>query len=238
MTTPGSNLPAYKNAHLPIAERAEDLLARMSLTQKLAQLNCTALRFIEPERSEAILGQGMGSFALSIASGGTIEENAAMVEAVQRFLVEQTELGIPALVHVEALSGAMLVGATNFPGAIALGATWDPDGVEAMGRVISKQLAALGVRHVLSPVMDVARDIRWGRIGETYGEDATLVARISVAFVRGVQTDNLADGVAATAKHFLGYAVSEGAMNTTLERITSRELILVANHLGGQVAPW
>lgn len=222
MTTSGSSLPAYKDPLLSIPLRVDDLLARMSLAQKLAQLNCTALRFIEA--SQAMLGQGMGNFALSIASGGTIDENAAMVEAVQRFLVEQTELGIPALIHVEALSGAMLVGATNFPGAIALGATWDPEGVEAMGGVIAKQLVALGVRHVLSPVLDVARDHHWGRIGETYGEDATLAAHMSVAFVNGVQTSGLSAGVAATGKHFLGYAATEGAMNTTLERIGPREL--------------
>jgi beta-glucosidase len=224
MTNSRPDLPFYKNSYEPIPERVDDLLSRMSLTQKLAQLNCTALRFIDVEHSEAVLGQGMGHFALSIASGETIEQNAAMVEAAQRFLVEQTELGIPALVHVEALAGAMLVGATNFPGAIALGATWDPEGVEAMGGVIARQLGALGVRHVLSPVMDVARDIRWGRIGETYGEDATLAARMSVAFVKGVQTDDLAGGVATTGKHFLGYAATEGAMNTTLERIGPREL--------------
>src|SRR4029078_6250805 len=111
------------------------------------------------------------------------------------------------------------VGATNFPGAIALGATWDPEGIEDMGRIIARQLVPLGVRHALSPVLDVARDIRWGRIGETYGEDSTLNARMSVAFLRGIQGDDLSGGVAATGKHFLGYAMTEGAMNTTLERI-------------------
>ncbi len=224
MTNSAPDLPIYKDPRLPIPQRVDDLISRMSPAQKLTQLNCTALRFIEAERSEAVMGQGLGHFALSIASGESIEQNAAMVESAQRFLVEQTELGIPALVHVEALTGAMLVGATNFPGAIALAATWDPEGVEAMGRVIARQLVSLGVRHVLSPVMDVARDLRWGRIGETYGEDATLAARMSVAFVKGVQTEDLSGGVATTGKHFLGYALTEGAMNTTMERIGPREL--------------
>src|SRR5262245_21333296 len=109
MTNSAPDPPMYKNSPLPIPQRVDDLLSRMSPAQKLAQLNCTALRFIEAERSKAVMGQGMGHFALSIASGETIEQNAALVEAAQRFLVEQTELGIPALVHVEALSGAMLV---------------------------------------------------------------------------------------------------------------------------------
>jgi len=216
--------PVYKNPHLPIAERVNDLLARMSPAQKLAQLNCSPLTFMPDERRAATMGQGMGHLALSVSSGQSMEVNLALVEEAQHFLIEQTELGIPALIHTEALSGAMLVGATNFPGAIALGATWNPERVQAMGRVTAKQLVALGIRHVLSPVMDVARDPRWGRIGETYGEDATLVARMSVAFVQGVQGEDLADGVAATGKHFLGYAMTEGALNTTSERITPREL--------------
>jgi beta-glucosidase len=196
----------------------------MSPAQKLAQLNCSPLTFMANESRAAVMGQGMGHLALSVSSGASMEVNLALVEEAQHFLIEQTELGIPALIHTEALSGAMLVGATNFPGAIALGATWNPERVQAMGRVIAKQLVALGIRHVLSPVMDVARDPRWGRIGETYGEDATLAARMSVAFVHGVQGEDLADGVAATGKHFLGYAMTEGALNTTSERITPREL--------------
>src|SRR5689334_20972370 len=181
MTNPALDIPAYKNPLLSIAERLDDLLSRMSSAQKLAQLNCHPLVFMDAERSAAVMKQGMGHVALSVSSGESIAQNIALVEAVQRFLVEETELGIPALVHTEALSGAMLAGATNFPGAIALGATWDPEAVEAMGRVIARQLVPLGIRHVLSPVMDVARDIRWGRIGETYGEDVALVARMSVA---------------------------------------------------------
>src|SRR6185295_6538028 len=98
MTNSAPDLPVYKNPLLPIPQRVDGLISRMSPAQKLAQLNCTALRFIEAERSEAVMGQGLGHFALSIASGETIEQNAAMVESAQRFLVEQTELGIPALV--------------------------------------------------------------------------------------------------------------------------------------------
>jgi beta-glucosidase len=224
MTNAAPKHPIYRNPQVPIAERIDDLIARMSPAQKLAQLNCSPLTFLADERRAALLGQGMGHLALSVSSGASMEVNLALIEEAQHFLIEQTELGIPALVHVEALSGAMLVGATTFPGAIALSATWNPELVQAMGRVIAQQLMAMGIRHVLSPVMDVARDPRWGRIGETYGEDATLSARMSVAFVKGVQGADLSDGVAATGKHFLGYAMTEGAMNTTAERITPREL--------------
>lgn len=219
-----ASVPDYKNPNLPVAERIDDLIARMSPAQKLAQLNCNPLTFLQDERRKTLMGQGMGHLALSVSSGESMEINIALVEAAQKFLVEHTELGIPALVHTEALSGAMIVGATNFPGAIGLAATWDPENVEAMGRVIAKQLVSLGVRHVLSPVMDVARDLRWGRIGETYGEDPTLSARMSVVFVNGVQGEDLTNGVATTGKHFLGYAMTEGAMNTTSERIPLREL--------------
>ncbi|MCB9460135.1 MAG: glycoside hydrolase family 3 C-terminal domain-containing protein [Anaerolineaceae bacterium] len=227
MTGSAKERPIYKNPLVSIPERVEDLLSRMSPEQKLAQLNCNHLTFMQHEQRLTLMGQGMGHLALSISSGTSIEQNIDLVEQAQRFLVNETELGIPAIVHCEALSGAMLVGATNFPSPIALAATWDSDSVEAMGRVISKQLVPLGIRHILSPVMDVARDPRWGRIGETYGEDPTLSARMSVAFVKGVQGENLKNGVAATGKHFLGYAMTEGAMNTTSERIAPRDLLEV-----------
>src|SRR6478736_5056734 len=106
MTNSAPDLPAYKNALLPFAQRVDDLISRMTTAQKLAQLNCAPLVLMGAERKDSVMGQGMGHFALSVSSGESIEQNIALVEEVQRYLVEQTELGIPAIVHTEALSGA------------------------------------------------------------------------------------------------------------------------------------
>src|SRR6476620_394055 len=105
MTNLMQDLPDYKNSLLPVEQRVNDLISQMSPAQKLAQLNCAMLTFMPVELREGVMGQGMGHLALSVSSGQSIEENIALVEAAQHFLVEQTELGIPALVHAEALSG-------------------------------------------------------------------------------------------------------------------------------------
>ena len=131
---------------------------------------------------------------------------------------------MPAIRHNEALTGQLTADSTVFPSAIALGATFDPEGVQDMSDLIRKQMVAEGTRQALSPVMDVSRDHRWGRVGETYGEDPTLCAAMSVAFVKGLQSDNLANGVMATGKHFIGYSRSEGGLNMGAQPITPREL--------------
>ena len=125
--------------------------------------------------------------------------------------------------HEESTAGLCARDATQFPQAIGLASTWDPDLVERIGVVIREQMVATGARHTLAPVLDVARDPRWGRVEETYGESAYLAARLGVAYVRGVQGD-LATGVAATGKHFLGYALSEGGLNHAPVQLGPREL--------------
>ncbi len=141
----------------------------------------------------------------------------------ERYLVEQTRLGIPAIVHEESTAGLCARDATQFPQAIGLASSWDPDLIERIGTVIRDQMVATGARHTLAPVLDVARDPRWGRVEETYGESAYLAGRLGVAYVRGVQGD-LAHGVAATGKHFLGYALSEGGLNHAPVQLGPREL--------------
>ena len=125
--------------------------------------------------------------------------------------------------HEESTAGLCARDATQFPQAIGLASTWDPDLIERIGTVIREQMVATGARHTLAPVLDVARDPRWGRVEETYGESAYLAARLGVAYVRGVQGD-LATGVAATGKHFLGYALSEGGLNHAPVQLGPREL--------------
>lgn len=214
--------PAYKNATLSIRERVADLLPRMSLEQKIAQLNCLyANGGIAPSKEQ--LKDGIGQIS-AIFAGMTAEDNARCMDEIQRTLVEETELGIPALIHAEGLSGAVIAEATNFPVAIGLGATWDDEKINRMADVIRKQMRAVGINQAFSPVLDVARDLRWGRVGETYGESPALTSQLGVSYVKGLQGENLFDGVAATAKHFLGFAMGQGGLNLAAASITPREL--------------
>ncbi|MEX5631506.1 beta-glucosidase family protein [Parafrankia sp. FMc2] len=177
------------------------------------------------DQAERLLGTGIGHIApLGMLSHPTPARLAASVNEIQRFLVTHTRLGIPALFHVEALNGVVSPGFTGFPTAIGLAATWNPAGVEEMAGVLRRQTRAIGHRHVLSPVLDVARDARWGRVHETYGEDPYLVSAMGVAFVRGLQGPDPRDGVIATGKHFLGYGLTEGGQNMARTTAGPREL--------------
>ena len=130
---------------------------------------------------------------------------------MQRHLVKETRLGIPAVVHEEICSGLMARDATIFPQAIGLASTWEPTLIEELAATVREQMRATGAHQGLGPVLDVCRDPRWGRLEETFGEDPYLVSRMGVAFVRGLQGDDLRAGVVATAKHLVGYGASEGA---------------------------
>ena len=206
------------------------LLARMTLDEKLAQLGCvwcTALvddDAFSPDAAARRLEHGIGEITrIGATTGLRPRARAAFTNEIQRYLVEHTRLGIPAIVHEESTAGLCARNATQFPQAIGLASTWDPDLVERIGGVIREQMVATGARHTLAPVLDVARDPRWGRVEETYGESAYLAGRIGVAYVRGVQSD-LTHGVAATGKHFLGYAFSDGGLNHAPVHLGAREL--------------
>jgi len=208
----------------------ETLLARMTIDEKLAQLGCvwcTALvddNAFSPDAAARWLQHGIGEITrIGATTGLQPRDRATFTNEIQRYLVEHTRLGIPAIVHEESTAGLCARGATQFPQAIGLAATWDPDLVERIGGVIREQMVATGARHTLAPVLDVARDPRWGRVEETYGESAYLAGRLGVAYVRGVQGD-LAHGVAATGKHFLGYAFSDGGLNHAPVHLGAREL--------------
>ena len=221
----------YRDASQSVDERMEDLLGRMSLEEKLAQLGCVwSTQLVEndafsPAKAEALLAKGTGHITrIGASTGLRPNESAAFANAIQRHLVEQTRLGIPAIVHEESCAGLTARDATQFPQAIGLASTFEPELIEAMGRVIRAQMLAVGARQTLAPVLDVTRDPRWGRAEETYGEDPYLASRIGVAYVRGVQGEDLARGVAATGKHFLGYGLSEGGLNHAPAHIGAREL--------------
>lgn len=221
----------YKDPSLPVEQRVDDLLSRMTLEEKVAQLyGIMPMAFWRPggineARMQAFLPHGVGQIS-GIALGGSLKmkQLAEGINQIQRYLVEKTRLGIPAIFHNEALNGLVAPEAVNFPTAIGLSATWSPELVEQMTDIIRRQMVAAGMRQALSPVMDVARDPRWGRVHETYGEDPYLCGAMSIAFVRGLQGKDLREGVIATGKHFLGYGFTEGGLNCATTHVGEREL--------------
>src|SRR5438132_756109 len=146
------------------------------------------------------------------------------MNAIQQVAVERTRLGIPVIVHEESTGGLCHRDATVFPQGLGLAATWNPVLVRQVAGVIRTQMIAVGARHALAPVLDIARDPRWGRVEETYGEDPVLTGTIGTAYVQGLQSDDLRNGVAATGKHFLGHAMSEGGRNWAPVQMGPREL--------------
>jgi len=222
---------SYTNASSPIPDRVNDLLARMSLQEKVAQLGSAWVYELQEGQSfseakaASLLGNGIGQIT-RIGGGSTLapQASAEMANVIQSYLVSHTRLGIPAIVHEECCSGLMTLGATCFPQIIGLASTWTPELAEQMTTVICTQMRAVGAHQGLAPVLDVARDPRWGRVEETFGEDPTLAAQMGVAYVRGLQGQNLRDGVMATAKHFVGYSISEGGMNCSPVHLGPREM--------------
>src|SRR4051794_20012208 len=150
----------------------------------------------------------------------TVAEGAAELIRQHHVVLDDARLRIPALVHEECLTGFTSYGATVYPAAIAWGATFDPELIERMAAAIGRDMAALGVHQGLSPVLDVVRDYRWGRVEEAIGEDPYLVAMLGSAYVRGLQNA----GVIATLKHFAGYSASRGARNHGPVPMGPREL--------------
>lgn len=206
-------------------ERATELMGRMTLIEKTRQVTGIMLAAVAtPEGMAQHMGEGIGHISAATLGAQEPKDFAAINNGVQHFLVENTRLGIPALLHGEALNGFVAAGYTTFPTAIGLAATWHPEVVEEMTSLIRRQMRSVGFAQALSPVLDIARDARWGRVHETYGEDVLLASAFGVAFVRGIQGSDLTHGVLATAKHFLGYAAAQGALNTSGALVNDREL--------------
>ena len=238
----------YRDPSLSVADRVDDLLSQMTLDEKLAQLGSFwAYQFIErggfaPENARGLMADGVGQITRVGGSSNMLPQDAVVLgNAIQKYLVEETRLGIPALVHEECCSGYMARGATIYPQALGIAASWRPDLAEEMATQIRQQIRVAGGHQALAPVMDVTRDPRWGRTEETFGEDHHLVADFSVAYVRGLQGDPTdpdrfrgdgagGGGVVATAKHFVGYGLTEGGMNWAPAHIAPRELREVFVH--------
>ena len=223
--------PRYKDPARRLDERVEDLLARMTLEEKIAQLGClwsTTLVHddaFDADFVAAKMPHGMGQVTrIGASTGLRPRESAALMNQIQRVAVERTRLGIPIFVHEESVGGFCHRDATVFPQGIGLAATWNPALIEQVAGVIREQMLAVGARLGLAPVLDIARDPRWGRVEESYGEDPVLSGTLGTAYVRGLQTDDLRSGVVATGKHFLGYAMSEGGRNWGPVQLGPREL--------------
>jgi beta-glucosidase len=192
----------------------------MTLDEKLAQISSYFIYDLQTKgqldqrKIEEKLRDGVGQIT-RLAGASTLDPQSAAKTAnsIQRFLVERTRLGIPAIVHEECCSGAMVLGGSTYPEVLGLAGTFQPELAEQMTTVIRKQLRAIGAHQGLAPVLDVARDPRWGRIEETFGEDPTLVSHFGVAYIRGLQGHDLTEGVMATGKHFVGHSLSQGGLN-------------------------
>ena len=200
----------YKDPSLPVEERVSDLLSRMTLEEKFWQL------FMIPgDLSDGAERYKNGIFGFQVAAkgksgnsaeqlldysgGGAAAETAELVNKIQKYFVEETRLGIPIIVFDEALHGLVRPGATAFPQSIALAATWDTAMISSVANAIAMETKTRGIRQILSPVVNIARDVRWGRTEETYGEDPYLSARMGVAFVSQFEKK----GVFTTPKHFV-----------------------------------
>lgn len=237
MTTAAPESAIYLDPGRTVTERVDDLLGRMTLDEKLGQLG-SAWSFeladrgaFSRERAALLARNGLGHVTrIGGASSYESGDAARFANAVQRYLVEETRLGIPAIVHEEICSGLMSRGSTVFPQAIGLASTWEPALAHSLADAVRAQMRAVGAHQGLSPVLDVCRDPRWGRTEETFGEDPYLVACMGVAFVRGLQGDDLRSGVVATGKHLVGYGASEGGLNWAPAHLGARELHEVHLH--------
>ncbi len=227
----------YQDSTLPIAERVADLLNRMTLEEKVAQLY--GMESPEDENGHFSLEAAREKLSDGVSYVGSFNrkrdtaETVTYLNAAQKFLVEETRLGIPALVLGEGLHGFMSNEATSFPQAIGLASTWDPKLHERIFEVVAREMRVRGVQYVLSPVLDLARDPRWGRTEETYGEDPYLAACLGVAAVHGLQGERFTanpEKVVATAKHYAAHGQPEGGTNCApanfAERILREEFLV------------
>ena len=222
----------YRDPSLPIEQRVADLVARMTLDEKIAQLGSLwsfelfrSETELDPDLLRVRLGSGIGQ--VSRVAGATNLDApgaAAAGNAIQRFLVEETRLGIPAILHEESLHGLLARGAISFQQSIGAAAAFDPELVEAIAVTIRRRMLAIGGRLALAPVLDITRDPRWGRVEETYGEDPYLASALGVAYVRGMQGPDIATGVVATGKHLVGHGLAEGGLNQAPAHAGPREL--------------
>jgi beta-glucosidase len=232
---------AYRNPALPAARRVKDLLSRMTLEEKAAQMLCVwqkkpemlvdAQGNFDPRKAKAAFrhGRAIGQVGRPSDAGGgkNARGMAELTNAIQKFFVENSRLGIPVIFHEECLHGQAAPDATSFPQPIGLGATFAPELIERLFTMTALEARLRGTHQALTPVVDVARDPRWGRVEETYGEDPYLVARMGVAAVRGFQGDATfrdKTRVMACLKHFAAHGQPESGTNCAPVNVSERLL--------------
>lgn len=243
-----SHVPPYRDRHLAVQSRVRDLLARMTLEEKAAQMMCVwqekAAKLVDADgnfdfkKARAAFKKGWGigqvgrpsdagSKPATPAHGKDARGMAELTNAVQRFFLQNTRLGIPVIFHEECLHGHAARGGTSFPQPIGLAATFNPELVEELFAMTAYEARVRGAHQALTPVVDVARDPRWGRVEETYGEDPFLVAQLGCAAVRGFQGDGTFKDkkrVIATLKHFVAHGQPESGMNCAPANVSLRVL--------------
>ena len=215
-----------------------DLLSQMTLDEKVAQLRGMSASdlfgrpttdqpkmSINPERLGELRPHGVGHVSLAWFMDTDFEGIRDRVERIQKGIQERSPFGIGALIHFEAINGVVQESAPQFPTSWGQACTWTPQLTQDQAEISAEYVRSIGGNQVFSPVMDLARDSRWGRVHETYGEDPELVAQFSVAFTKGVQGKNNDSGVLATGKHFLGYGASEGGLNQAITQLGRRALV-------------
>jgi beta-glucosidase len=239
--------PLYKDASKGSAERADDLLSRMTLEEKLGQLLCplgwpmyekipgqagnddAAVRITDEYRKFIQEQHGGMLWAVfradpwtrkTLETGLNPQLSAQAYNALQHYAMDSTRLGIPIILAEEAPHGHMAIGTTVFPTSIGLSATWDTELIEEVGQVIGKELKAQGGTIGYGPVIDLSREPRWSRVEETYGEDVYLTSQMASAMVRGTSSE----GIISTLKHFVAYGIPEGGHNGSPSHIGPRDL--------------
>lgn len=239
--TAAPSLPAYRNRDLPSEQRVADLLARMTLDEKAAQMRCVwqqkattlvdASGQFDPEKARQSFGHGNGLGQVGRPSdagpGLNARQMAELTNAIQRFFIEESRLGIPVVFHEECLHGHAARDGTSFSQPIGLASTFNPKLVESLYAMTAAEARARGTHQALTPVVDVARDPRWGRVEETFGEDPHLVSRMGIAAVRGFQGDATfrdKTRVIATLKHFAAHGQPESGTNCAPANVSMRVL--------------
>lgn len=239
-------LPSYKNPQLPIEERLQDLLSRMTLEEKVGQLLCPlGWEMYERQGNEVVpsdkfkqlikernAGMLWATYRADPWTKKTLENGlnpelaAKAGNALQKYVVENTRLGIPVFLAEEAPHGHMAIGTTVFPTGIGMAATWSPQLISEVGKVIGKEIRLQGGHISYGPVLDLSRDPRWSRVEETFGEDPVLTGTLGAAMVSGLGSGKLSHphSTIATLKHFMAYAIPEGGQNGNQAMVGMREL--------------
>lgn len=245
---PSTVVPLYKKPDVPVARRVKDLLARMTLEEKAAQMMCVwqekaktlvdAEGNFDPAKARTAFKKGLGLGQVGRPSdagapatapwmGRTARQMAELTNAIQKFFLENSRLGVPVVFHEECLHGHAARDATSFCQPIGLGATFNPALVEQLFTMTACEARVRGTHQALTPVVDVARDPRWGRVEETYGEDPYLNTRLGIAAVRGFQGDATFKDkkrVMATLKHFAAHGQPESGQNCAPANVSERVL--------------